>query len=159
MNANKIRLFWLKVDQSGDGCWNWVAAINHAGYGLFSFEKKSRLAHRISWMIYHGEIPDGLHVLHKCDNPSCVRPSHLWLGRPEDNMKDTRIKGRSASQKYRGNHLPSGEKHHFYKSGHKITREQAMEIRKSPLTRKEISSHYGVDVSLISMIKSGKIWK
>jgi hypothetical protein len=158
MEANKVRLFWMKVDQTGD-CWNWVAAVNHAGYGLFSVEKKSRLAHRVSWVIHHGEIPIGCQVLHKCDNPSCIRPSHLWIGKYVDNMRDMHSKMRSAHHRYGSKHLPRGEFHHFHNSGHKITREIARKIRSEIGTQREVSGKYLVSKSLVSLIRNNKIWK
>jgi hypothetical protein len=137
-------------------------SLNHAGYGQFNVSDKPpakcRLAHRVSWLIAFGDIPDGLHVLHKCDNPKCVRPSHLFLGTVKDNMKDMWNKNRSAVQKYGGSHMPHGEKHHFYKKGHKITREQAEEIRTMNGTQRQIALRFGVDPSLISRIKSNEIW-
>lgn len=75
-------------------CWNFNGAINATGYGVFRYGGKVQLAHRASYIISCGEIPDGLHVLHRCDNPLCVNPSHLFLGTHLDNMKDMSNKGR-----------------------------------------------------------------
>lgn len=87
--------FWEKVRRGGQGeCWEWQAAILDTGYGSFSFNGKSGTAHRASWEIANGPIPDGLWVLHRCDNRKCVRPDHLFLGTQVDNMRDMAAKGR-----------------------------------------------------------------
>lgn len=92
-------LFWSKV-RKGQGCWEWVAGKTKSGYGQLQarkIQKQPMLAHRVSWQIEHGPIAGGLHVLHRCDNPACVRPSHLFLGTQVDNNDDRDKKGRVAS--------------------------------------------------------------
>jgi hypothetical protein len=94
--------FWPKVDKRGvDECWEWNAHKNHKGYGTFQYQGQ-HLAHRVSWIIEHGEIQDGLEVLHRCDNRGCVNPHHLFLGTQIDNILDMRSKGRAAK-------IPKGE--------------------------------------------------
>ena len=90
--------FWEKVDKTGN-CWIWTAACMTNGYGQIWDGSKDRGAHRISWILHNGPIPNNLHVLHKCDNPPCVRPDHLFLGTPIDNMLDAKAKGRLNSTK------------------------------------------------------------
>lgn len=86
--------FWDKV-LIGDECWVWQAGIKpHNGYGAFSLNGREMVAHRVAWLLCHGEIPDGLRVLHHCDNPPCVRPDHLFLGTQKDNVLDAVAKGR-----------------------------------------------------------------
>jgi hypothetical protein len=87
--------FWEKVDKSGD-CWVWTASKQPAGYGKFVVTKGSSPvnAHRLSYELEVGPIPNGMQILHRCDNPSCVRPSHLFPGTQSDNMQDMRAKGR-----------------------------------------------------------------
>ena len=75
-------------------CLEWRGHRNKHGYGVKRFNKKTMLAHRVSYLISNGDIPDLMCVLHRCDNPCCVEPSHLWLGTHQDNMDDMNEKGR-----------------------------------------------------------------
>src|SRR3990167_544842 len=88
-------LFWSKVDKHApNNCWVWMGFKKPTGYGLFGVGWKR--THRLAWEFTNGKIPAGIHVLHKCDNPSCVNPSHLYLGTHQDNMRDRNKKGRQA---------------------------------------------------------------
>lgn len=89
--------FWSKVDRSGgpDACWNWTSALRSKGYGDFLVRGKERCAaHRLSYIWAYGPIPNGLFVLHRCDNKLCVNPAHLFLGTHHDNMNDLTTKRR-----------------------------------------------------------------
>ncbi len=90
--------FWSKVNKT-DNCWNWLACKTKDGYGRIFIKDKVLLAHRVSWAIHDGQIPKGLQVLHRCDNPSCVNPAHLFLGTVSDNMRDSVAKGRNSNSK------------------------------------------------------------
>lgn len=94
MNAWKKR-FWDWVEKT-DGCWLWRGSTCASGYGYFSIDNKTVKAHRTAWVIAHGDIPKGMCVCHHCDNPRCVRASHLFLGTFGDNNRDRARKGRSA---------------------------------------------------------------
>ncbi len=96
-----LAAFWAKVNKRGPMCahlgtccYEWVAGADDDGYGVFGFRGKSAKAHRVAWILFRGEIPKGKCVLHKCDNPSCIRPSHLFLGDQMDNRRDMLAKGR-----------------------------------------------------------------
>ena len=86
--------FWRDVDTSGD-CWNWTGGVHdQSGYGRFTADKKPMLAHRFSYAIHQGAYDPRWCVLHQCDNPKCVRPTHLFLGTKGDNNRDRHAKGR-----------------------------------------------------------------
>lgn len=144
--------FWAKVDKSAD-CWLWKSTINAQGYGQYGKKINGKTvsfkAHRVAWEITHGPISTSkLYVCHRCDNPPCVRPDHLFLGTQFDNMKDMTSKGR-------GN---AGERHGLSK----LTLAQVKEIRAlragGGLTCKAIGERYGVAHTAISRICTGKRW-
>ena len=93
------RRFWSKVDKSGL-CWLWTAFRHPKGYGSYSFRVDARqetwATHRFAWNLLVGAIPEGMHVLHHCDNPPCVNPDHLYVGTNLDNVRDRVRRGRSA---------------------------------------------------------------
>ena len=94
--SSELHRFWSKVDKQGPihpvcgQCWIWIAGKYSTGYG----QHGNYRAHRYSWNLYYGEIPVGVFVLHRCDNPACVNPKHLFLGTHQDNMDDMNAKGR-----------------------------------------------------------------
>jgi hypothetical protein len=87
--------FWDKVTKSdSEHCWPWTSVKDSAGYGLVNVKKKRLSASRIAWKLANGPIPEGLFVLHRCDNPPCCNPAHLFLGTKSDNTQDCLRKGR-----------------------------------------------------------------
>lgn len=97
-----IARFWSRVIKSDDdGCWLWTGPFMkyRGGYGQMTIAKKAHKAHRVAFVLAYGPFPNDLHVLHHCDNPPCVRPSHLFVGTRSDNMRDAASKGRHAQQK------------------------------------------------------------
>ncbi len=91
--------FWHKVNKT-ETCWLWTGHTNYSGYGLFRRSRGSQevRAHRVSWDLHYGQVPEGLLVLHKCDVRNCVNPDHLFLGTQPDNVRDCEVKGRAWHQ-------------------------------------------------------------
>lgn len=94
-----VTRFWKYTVVAPDGCWQWTGARDSDGYGLLTTRRSGSIRHmrmhRLSWEIHHGPIPDGLFVLHRCDNPPCARPDHLFLGNNKENATDRHMKGRT----------------------------------------------------------------
>lgn len=105
--------FWGKVErQSADVCWIWRGTLVRGGYGQFSVRPGQRCAaHRFAWELSNGAIPDGLFACHRCDNPPCVNPAHLFLGTPKDNMQDKVAKGRHTNQYVGQTHCKRGHEY------------------------------------------------
>lgn len=136
--------FYDKIFYSPDGCHYWTGSINESGYGSFGIETKPVKtigSHRASYIFNKGPIPDGLHVLHKCDNRMCVNPDHLFLGTNYDNVQDAIRKGRT--------------KH----KNSKLNPDKVMYIRASDHSVKELAIKFGVSTSAIRLIKNNVIWK
>lgn len=147
---------WANVTRGeGDGCWLWTASTNNHGYGTMSFRCKSHYVHRLSWMLHHdGRLPPkGLNVLHRCDNPPCVNPDHLFLGTHKDNMRDCIEKGRFVCAKpQRGSAAKVS----------KLTESQVGEIRQrysaGRVTSRNLGREYGVDKTTILHIVHRRSW-
>jgi len=141
---------WPKIAKAGpDDCWLWQAYKNAHGYGVLGKNNGTLLAHRVVYEDAVGPIPAGLHVLHRCDNPPCCNPAHLWLGTHADNMADMREKGRWSLH-----HSCEGERNRAAK----LTPEQVLEIRAAPGRHDRIAWRYGITASNVSVIKLRKSW-
>lgn len=133
-----------------DGCWEWTACKNRDGYGRFGFGGGNAHAHRVAYQLYVGVIPDGLFVLHRCDNCGCVRPDHLFLGTNDDNMQDCKNKGRRVGTQ-------TGEKN----GNAKLTEEQVKTIRarsENGARNPELAIVFGVSCQAISHIICHRSW-
>lgn len=138
-----------------DGCWGWIGSKLPKGYGtlMSHHEHKVFSAHRFSWTVHFGTIPTGLHVLHKCDNPECSNPEHLFLGTSKDNIRDAITKGR----RYTGV-KPRGERH--WKS--KLDASQVIEIRRKyelGMSLASLGLDYSVYPTAIHKIVTRKLWR
>jgi hypothetical protein len=132
-----------------DGCWEWLATKNSDGYGRVKRLGKLESAHRVSYELYKGPFDLSKHVCHKCDNPACVNPDHLWLGDYKSNNLDKKEKGRAV-----GCSMP-GEKH----PASKLTEDKVKAIIFSQEHSAFLAGLYNVSVSLINLIKARKRWK
>lgn len=143
--------FWTKVRKS-EGCWEWTGSISGKPlkYGRFRAGGKGQVAHRVAWELLICPIPDGLHVLHRCDNPVCVKPTHLFLGTAEDNASDKVKKGRQSCC-----HQPG------WRNFRKYTPEFVEQVRRllaedpSPA---RIAKNLGCDSEFVRRIHRGLIW-
>ena len=143
--------FWKRVSKSGDDeCWEWLGWKDKDGYGGFYWKDITTRAHRASWIIAHGKIPKGMCVCHHCDNPSCVRPGHLFLGTMTENIKDRDIKNRN-----KGN-FESGERHRMSK----LTRKEIIRIRSfcGDFSDKEIAKIFGISRRYVNSIRNYRVW-
>jgi hypothetical protein len=147
--STKEERFWSQVDKSKD-CWEWVGYRNRTGYGQVAFTKAHTMTHRISWILTYGEIPDGMLVCHKCDNPPCCNPEHLFLGTNADNARDKAAKGRS----YR----PTGEKSVFAKLTEQSVRNIRAEYNPEINSYNDLAIKYGVSKNTIRMIVLRRKW-
>ena len=149
-----LERFWESVEKT-ETCWLWSRATTH-GYGAIGegfHNGKVLLAHRVSWELHFGPIPNGMFVCHHCDNPLCVRPDHLFLGTQADNIGDAKKKGRMAV----------GANRNSYKSPRtKLSPDKVRWIKMErasgvPLTL--LGRHLGVGTTTIWQVVQGKTWK
>lgn len=137
----------VEYDTNG-GCWLWPKP-NGDGYGKLIVGGKIRKAHRVAWEFFCGPIPEGLHVLHRCDVPLCVNPDHLFLGTHQDNMDDRKAKGREAS--FVGSNHPEA----------KLDEEAVRFIRSevaSGRSRRDLAALFGVSYSCICLVMQRRSW-
>jgi hypothetical protein len=151
MTRLAVKIIENSIPEPNTGCWLWEKSLYPNGYGQINVAGKGMGAHRASWAAFKGAIPKGLMVLHRCDNPCCVNPAHLFLGTHQDNMDDRRRKDRE--------HHPKGE----LQGGHKLTEAQVREIKAitGPLAlakAQEVGKAFGVSPFHVYRIRSGKKW-
>jgi hypothetical protein len=148
--ASPAQRFWRFVEKS-DGCWDWIGSTA-SGYGRFSVGKKSEgsyLAHRFSWELHNNaKIPDGLFVMHKCDNKKCTNPEHLTLGTPKENTQDMIAKGRKRTVALIG----AG-------NGKSILNEEKVRfIRSSDLSHAALARLLDVSTGCVRGVRIGRTW-
>jgi hypothetical protein len=137
---------WADKVLIDDGCWEWQAGRQSKGYGTMGHDG---YAHRLAYSMIIGEIPDGLCVCHHCDNPNCVRPSHLWVGTKADNSRDMVAKGRQ--------HTPSGTDN----PNAKLTETDVLDILQSigKESTRAIGRRLGVSHQVVRAIRDERAWK
>lgn len=174
----QIRNFWLKVDKEGplpdqtnphyaglDRCWVWTDHKHKRGYGCFRVGRKMVHAHRVAWMIAHGEIPSGvddqrLCVMHICDRTSCCRVDHLRLGSHTDNMHDMAAKGRNrqpsgdaSSSRTRPERRPRGDKHFSRTHPEYLARGDRNGSRLHPESRPRGETHSNAKLTVVQVLE------
>jgi hypothetical protein len=144
--------FWRSVDQSSgsDACWGWTGARNRKGYGVVKWQGQLFVAHRLAWTLTSGPIVDDSFVLHRCDNPPCCNPAHLFLGTAADNTADAIAKGRLKTL------FPAGERHPLAR----LTDADAAlirQMREAGVPLKEIAARFGIATSHVSKVSRGVV--
>jgi hypothetical protein len=146
-----LKRFWLKVRKT-DQCWEWTGCKNVKGYGRLFIHKNGQrdvqLAHRLSYQAFIGDIPEGMFVLHGCDNPSCVKPDHLFLGTAQDNSSDMVAKDRHAR----------GERSGVAKLTD-VEVEEIKKLSKEGVSGVMLAARFQVSVQTICGILKGRTWK
>lgn len=150
LKPDQIARFWSKVDKDSslNGCWLWQGFLNPRGYGIVCINHLNYVSHRMAFVMKNGPIPEKMLCCHRCDNPSCVNPDHIFLGSHADNNLDSCLKMRHTH----------GERHSLAK----LKDHQVLEIRelcKQSKWNKHISIMYGVSHQVISHIRNGRSWK
>lgn len=148
--------FWAKVCKDGplliaSRCWMWCGGRTLKGYGQFEVDGTMVGAHRFAWELTNGTIPTSLYVLHKCDNPSCVRPPHLFLGTAKTNRQDMITKGR-------GN-WPKGEDHPMAVLTADIVREIRARYIRGVISQQTLADEFNTTQARISAIVLGQSWR
>ncbi|MDE2389926.1 MAG: HNH endonuclease [Betaproteobacteria bacterium] len=142
-----LRLSRGSVRNDKTGCIEWTGSKNRKGYGKIGIGSNTKLTtHRVAWGEAHGPIPNGMCVLHRCDNPACINIEHLFLGTFADNHKDMDAKGRRGVLRGHSN------------GSAKLTKEQVLKIRSDSRTLRKIAEDYGLSFSHVGAIKRGNRW-
>lgn len=157
--------FWRRVNKT-NACWVWTGAVSDKGYGSFGIGGKTTSTHRFSYELAYGPIPQGMFVCHRCDNPPCCRPDHLFLDTAKGNARDMVAKGRARNRPFAGDehwtHInPSRRTRGESCGGAKLTRVSVIAIRArraegEPLAN--IAKDYGISESTVSRIALRKLW-
>lgn len=146
--------FHEKYIKQQNGCWNWVAGADKHGYGRIGIGfPKTEVSSRFSWKLYNGAIPCGLHVCHKCDNPKCVNPDHLFLGTPQDNRLDSKRKQRDSPPP-----VHFGSTHHKAKIDESIVVKIRELYSTTNLSQRKLSAMFGVSQTVIGRIIRRELW-
>lgn len=177
--ARNIKNFWRKVDKQGplpdqthpsyqglDPCWIWKGALNRKGYGQRGLNGKLVYTHRFAWLLFHGDIPEEMKVLHRCDCRNCVNPSHLFIGTDKDNARDREEKGRGAQptgdasgKRLNPEACARGNSNGRAKLSEADIREMRSKYAKGGWSHQQIADAYGIDKSQAGRIIRRQFWK
>jgi hypothetical protein len=151
------RRFWSGVRASME-CWEWTRGKTRLGYGRFAFRRRTERAHRVAYVLRVGPIPEGMCVCHRCDNPSCVRPSHLFLGTTQENTADKVAKGRHfTGDPVSYERRPRGERHPMAKIGEADVFE-IRRARRAGVSLNALAARYGITKAAVRFAAIGKSW-
>jgi hypothetical protein len=139
------RLAEWSIPEPNSGCWLWLGHVDRNGYGLIVVDWKRVYAHRLSFSLHKGPIPDGAGVLHHCDMPPCINPEHLYAGTPADNARDRVIRKRTCA----------GSKNAMSK----LNERSVIKIRNGGRTDEEFADEYGVSENTIKRAREGFTWR
>lgn len=153
MAPNWEARYWEKVGTADlDECWEWAAAQNTDGYGKLRVKGHNQYAHRLAWELEHGRpVPEGRCICHRCDNPACVNPAHLFLGTQADNLRDMAEKGRARGRVAKGSDIGNS----------KLTDDDVREIRKLAAvghSQRQLAARFGVGRTQIGRIVRRESW-
>lgn len=137
--------FFSRFVKLENGCWQWRSHTDKDGYGILPGDRQNIRAHRFSYEIHTGSIPEGMLVCHHCDNPGCVNPDHLFVGTQKDNAQDAIAKNRHYV----------GEKN----GRSKLTKENVKEILDSSMNGQQLANKFGVTRSTINNVRKNKTWQ
>ena len=149
--TKEFLLLHKKPTPTQSECWEWARAFHGKGYGSIRVNHKTRAVHRVAYELWFGDIPNGMSVLHRCDNPICFNPDHLFLGTPTDNMQDAIKKGRLRPC--------MGEKHPVAILTEKSVREIRQKHVPYVYTQTRLAKEFKVSQSVIWRIIKRKAWK
>lgn len=142
--------FWKRLTKTDSGCWEFSGCKSSDGYGRLIFQGRKLSAHRLAYELTEGAIPDGMAICHKCDNPPCCNPDHLFLGTQADNVADRVAKGREGYRK--------GEKNGRAKLTDALVIDIRQKLSAGTRTKADIGREYCVSEVLIGMIARRKVW-
>lgn len=151
VQGRRIKRFWSHVEKQDGGCWLWMGSVRHNGYGEVCIPGGKMAAHRFSYELEFGPIPDGLYVCHRCDTPACVNPDHLFLGTPQENSDDREAKRRNRYGEARSDAKLTAEQVRFIREHH-IPRHREFSAR-------ALARRFGVHSSTVDEVLHGRSWR